>query len=109
MQNSIDRQRLLRRYGHEPANPTTLIAKCLAGFLVLIGVLLIDLYVPDGGSGIRATTGDTAAVDVSASQSPSAAGGVPDCTPGPATGTPCGQETSGPVPTTTWHPAAMRD
>jgi len=75
MQNSVDRQRLLRRYGQEPSNPITVLAKCAAGLLILLGILLIGLSAPNEDVGKQAATGATPPADVSTQNPPAAAGG----------------------------------
>jgi len=72
MQNSIDRQRLLRRCGQEPSSPATVIAKCAAGIAILIGILLISLNTPDSNVGKQAQTSTTPVTDI-ATQYPSTA------------------------------------
>lgn len=83
MQNSIDRQRLLQRYGQAPSSAGTVLAKCAAGFLILLLLLLIGLTTPDtpdapdGEAGRQAATITTpAADDASAQHPPTAAGGA---------------------------------
>lgn len=75
MQNSIDRQRLLRRYGQEPSSPATVIAKCAAGIAILVGILLIGLTVPDADVGKQAANITKPAADFASKYQPTAAGG----------------------------------
>lgn len=44
MQNSIDRQRLLRRFGTGPTHPAALVAKCAGGLVILIVLLLVSTH-----------------------------------------------------------------
>lgn len=75
MQNSVDRQRLLQRYGQAPSSPATVIAKCVAGFLILLLILLIGLTAPDDEVGRQAATHAPPAADVATQHPPAAAGG----------------------------------
>lgn len=74
MQNSIDRQRLLQRYGQSPGSPVALVAKCAAGFLILLLLLLIGLTAPDDEAGRQTATNATPAGDLAAQHPPAAAG-----------------------------------
>lgn len=74
MQNSIDRQRLLQRYGQEPTSPVALVAKCAAGLLILLLLLLIGLTAPDDEAGRQAATNVTPTGDVATQHPPTAAG-----------------------------------
>jgi hypothetical protein len=77
MQNSIDRQRLMRRFGQDPVHQAAVIAKCVAGLLILLGILLIGAYAPEGSVGTQVqsvparATADKSA-DAAASQQPPA-------------------------------------
>lgn len=77
MQNSIDRQRLMRRYGQDPTNPATLVAKCAAGILILIGIAVIGLQSADNGADMQAQADPVQQVDVSLQNAASGAGGAP--------------------------------
>jgi hypothetical protein len=77
MQNSMDRQRLLRRFGQEPAHPALVIAICLIGFLILLGILLIGVYAPEDSVGtqvqsVQARATEDKSADAAASQQPPA-------------------------------------
>ena len=54
MQNAIDKHHQRRRFEKKPVHPATIIAKCLAGILILIGILLIGVYAPEGDDETRA-------------------------------------------------------
>lgn len=74
MQNSIDRQRLLRRYGQEPSSPVIVLAKCAAGIAILVGILLIGLHTPEGDVGKQAANTTTPPAKFAAEYPPTAAG-----------------------------------
>ena len=74
MQNSIDRQRLLSRYGQTPGNPATVIAKCAAGIVILVLILLISLHAPESEFGTQASGGSAPVTDFSVRYPPPAAG-----------------------------------
>lgn len=46
MQDSIDRQRLLRQFGRDPAHPALVIAIYLIGFLILLAIVSFGVYAP---------------------------------------------------------------
>lgn len=54
MQTEADKQRLLARYGQTPVSARALIAKCAAGLLILLGLLLLGVYVQAGSTGTLA-------------------------------------------------------
>ncbi len=75
MQHSNDRQRLRQRHGQDPVNPAAVVAKCLAGLLILLGIVLVGLYAFDGEVGTQAAGGAAPTADVATQHPPSAAGG----------------------------------
>lgn len=44
MQTAKDRERQIRRYGEPPARPAVVLVKCLAGFIVLLVILVLGAY-----------------------------------------------------------------
>jgi hypothetical protein len=74
MQHPIDRQRLLDRYGPAPSKPNRTIARCAAGFLILLGVVLIGLHAHDRDVAQQAAAKAQRMQDVSARHPPAAAG-----------------------------------
>lgn len=59
MQTSADKQRLLARYGQTPVCARAVVAKCAAGLVILLGVLLFGLYVQAGSSSTVAVAART--------------------------------------------------